>query len=104
LLSKLKGESITAIAWDKNNRDATATHAFLVGTATGHIIETSIEAKDHFFVAGKEKYAKVLHTIPPDNRGKVWPITGLYWYVITRDNSLQHFGGYFNIFLGSCTE
>jgi hypothetical protein len=81
MLSKLKGESITAIAWDKNNRDTMATHAFLVGTATGQIIETSIEAKDHFFVAGKEKYAKTLHTIPSDNRGKVWPITGLYWYV-----------------------
>ncbi|KAI9491455.1 Pep3/Vps18/deep orange family-domain-containing protein [Zychaea mexicana] len=74
-LSKLKGVTISSIAW---NKQATltdpSTREILIGTRNGLIYETCLEPTDEFF-RKEEKYFKQVYSI----HESTMPITGLHF-------------------------
>lgn len=76
LLSRLKGNVITAIAWSPNE-PSRSTGAILVGTSTGVVYETLIESSNEYFKK-EEKYFKQVWKDPMNNKSK--GIKGIYAY------------------------
>ncbi|KAI7880339.1 hypothetical protein K492DRAFT_76552 [Lichtheimia hyalospora FSU 10163] len=74
-LSKLKGVTISSVAW---NKQATltdpSTREILIGTTNGLIYETCLEPTDEFF-RREEKYFKQIYSM----HESTMPITGLYF-------------------------
>lgn len=85
LLSRLKGNVITAISWSPNE-PSRSTGAILVGTSTGVVYETLIESSNEYFKK-EEKYLKQVWKNPKNTKSR--GIKGIYAYESKKSGTRQ---------------
>ena len=73
--SKIRGNLVTAIAWNNLNDSENVTGTILLGTTRGHIIETEFDSgEDHMFTHSLEKYWKQVYDLGKGNSQNVHPV------------------------------
>ena len=108
--SKIRGNLVTAIAWNNSNDNENVTGPILLGTTRGLIFETEFDSgEDHMFTHNLEKYWKQVYDLGKGGSQNIHPvarpITGLeyhrvkapskvYFVLATTSDRLYQFKGY----------
>eukprot|EP00250_Pteridium_aquilinum_P006787 c16631_g1_i1 orf=516-3560(-) len=82
ILSRFKGVTTSAVAWNKQQLSEATTRDIVIGTSGGQLYETSLEEKEK-----KEKPLKLLHTLTELNE----PIVGLQMETSTVGPQVRYF-------------
>jgi len=78
-LHKLKNYKVECVAWNNSNMTELSTGEILVGTHTGHIFETEIDAEENFITSlVQERPLKPISNLNVGNMGEAEPVIGLH--------------------------
>ncbi|XP_065571293.1 vacuolar protein sorting-associated protein 18 homolog isoform X2 [Artemia franciscana] len=88
LVSRAKGQLITAVGWNPNHSSDESTGPILLGTKNGLLFETELKSDEGFFQSGIEQYFKQIFDV---GKGQPTRITGIEFHQCNRSDGIGYF-------------